>query len=386
LTKKRDIVFTTHCSVRHIPKHREIYRALAAEIADGHYNATQRLPSEAQLVRRFGVSRPTAARALRDLQSEGVVERRVGAGSFIKKGAKSSSVEASRQLGLLLPGLEVTEIFEVFCGELASLTRANDYSLLWASSTQARQRADLSVKDAEEACQHLVDRSVRGVFFAPFEFNPEMQRVSKRTVDQLKGAGIAVVLLDRDLAPFPFRSDLDLVALDNVMAGYLASEHFIKLGVKKIAFVARPLSAPTIAARVAGAREALVAAGIEPLKTFCHIGDPRDEGFVRELVTGNKIEGIICGNDFTAAQLMHSFAKLKIRVPEDIRLIAFDNLRYAELLAVPLTTVSQPYRDMAANAMRAMLNRLADPTLPATVLLSSPRLVVRTSCGAFLPR
>jgi DNA-binding LacI/PurR family transcriptional regulator len=385
LTAKENIVFTT-LVLRRIPKHREIYRALAAEIADGQYSGSQRLPSEAQLVRRFNVSRPTAARALRDLQAEGVIERRVGAGSFIKKGTKSFSGETSRQLGLLLPGLEVTEIFEVFCGELASLTRANDYSLLWASSTHTRQRSDLSVKDAEEACQHLINRSVRGVFFAPFEFNPEMERVSKRTVDHLKGAGIAVVLLDRDLVPFPFRSDLDLVALDNVMAGYLASEHFIKLGVKKIAFLARPLSAPTIMARVAGAREALIAAGIEPLRDFTHIGDPRDEGFVREMVAGNNIEGIICGNDFTAAQLMHSFTKLRIRVPEDIRLIAFDNLRYAELLAVPLTTIAQPYRDMAANAMRAMLNRLADPTLPATALLSSPRLVVRTSCGAFLPR
>jgi DNA-binding LacI/PurR family transcriptional regulator len=372
--------------VKPIPKHREIYRALSAEITDGQYDASRRLPSEAQLVRRFGVSRPTAARALRDLQAEGIVERRVGAGTFIKKGSTYSHGEASRQLGLLLPGLEVTEIFEVFCGELASLTRANDYSLLWASSTQARQRGDLSVKDAEEACQHLINRSVQGVFFAPFEFNLEMERVSKQTVDQLQGAGIAVVLLDRDLVPFPFRSDLDLVALDNVMAGYLASEHFVKLAVKRIAFVARPLSAPTIAARVAGAREALLAAGIEPLRNFCHIGNPRDEAFVRELVSRNKVEGIICGNDFTAAQLMHSFAKLKIRVPQDIRLIAFDNLRYAELLAVPLTTVAQPYRDMAANAMRAMLNRLADPTLPATALLSSPRLVVRSSCGAFLPR
>jgi LacI family transcriptional regulator len=371
--------------VRRIPKHREIYRALAAEIADGRYNASQRLPSEAQLVRRFGVSRPTAARALRDLQLEGLVERRVGAGSFIRKGTRAAaSVEASRQLGLLLPGLEVTEIFEVFCGELASLTRANDYSLLWAGG--GRTRGDLSVKDAEEACQHLIDRSVQGVFFAPFEFNPEMQRVSKRTVDHFMGAGIAVVLLDRDLVPFPFRSDLDLVGLDNVMAGYLAGEHFAKLGVTRIAFLARPLSAPTITARVTGVREALLAAGVEPPKDFCHVGEPRDEAFVRGLVAGKKFDGIICGNDFTAAQLMHTFARLKIRVPEDIRLIAFDNLRYAELLGVPLTTVSQPYREMAANAMRAMLNRLADPTLPATALLSSPHLVVRSSCGAFLPR
>ena len=368
-----------------IYKHREIYRALVAEIADGQYNGTQRLPSETQLVRRFGVSRPTAARALRDLQSEGVVERRVGAGSFLRKGAKATNVEASRQLGLLLPGLEVSEILDVLCGELAGLARANDYSLLWASSAQASQRADLTVKDAEEACQHLVDRAVRGVFFAPFEFAPDRDRVSKRTVEQLRRAGIAVVLLDRDLVPFPFRSDSDLIGIDNVMGGYIASEHLIKLGVRRIAFVARPFSAPTVPARVAGAREALFAAGLEPSKDFYHIGDPRDAAFVRELTAGRKVDGIICANDFTAAQLMHSLTKAKIRVPEDIRLIGFDNLKYAELLGVPLTTVSQPHADLAANAMRAMLNRLADPTLPPTALLSQPRLVVRTSCGAFMP-
>ena len=52
-------------------------------LADGQYATVQRLPSEAQLVHRFGVSRPTAARVLRDLQSEGVIERRAGAGSFL---------------------------------------------------------------------------------------------------------------------------------------------------------------------------------------------------------------------------------------------------------------------------------------------------------------
>ena len=100
-------------------KHHEIYRTLVAEIAEGYYDATQRLPSEAQLVRRFSVSRPTAARALRDLQSEGVVERRVGAGSFLIKGARPSKADTSRHLGVLLPDLGVTELLDVLCGELA---------------------------------------------------------------------------------------------------------------------------------------------------------------------------------------------------------------------------------------------------------------------------
>ncbi|MBV8278102.1 MAG: winged helix-turn-helix transcriptional regulator [Verrucomicrobia bacterium] len=92
-------------------KHREIYRTLLTEISDGRYDAIQRLPSEAQLVRRFGVSRPTAARALRDLQSEGVIERRVGSGSYLK-GVVPSIMETSRHLGVLLPALEISEILD----------------------------------------------------------------------------------------------------------------------------------------------------------------------------------------------------------------------------------------------------------------------------------
>jgi SOS response associated peptidase (SRAP) len=68
---------------------------------------------------------PTASRALRDLQSEGVIERRVGAGSFLT-GAQPSTTETSRHLGVLLPALEVSEILDCVCQELASLTRSKD--------------------------------------------------------------------------------------------------------------------------------------------------------------------------------------------------------------------------------------------------------------------
>jgi DNA-binding LacI/PurR family transcriptional regulator len=360
-------------------KHHEIYRTLLREILDGQYNAIQRLPSEVQLVRRFGVSRPTAARALRDLQSEGVIERRVGSGSFLT-GVQPSTAEASRHLGVLLPALEISEILDFVCQELASLARSKDYSLLWANSS--KPPADLTVKDAQDVCQHFIRRNISGVFFAPFEFAADKDEVSKRTAEELRRAGIAVVLLDRDLVPFSFRSDFDLVGLDNVLAGYLAGQHMVKLGMQNLAFVASAYSAPTIEARVAGAREAMLDNNLVPSKDFYRIGDARDPSFVKELLRNRKIDGIICGNDYTAALLMQSFAKARVRVPEDMRLMGFDDLKYAELLTTPLTTVAQPYRDLARNALRAMFDRLADPTLPPTELLSKPHLVVRASCGA----
>jgi DNA-binding LacI/PurR family transcriptional regulator len=85
----------------------------------------------------------------------------------------------------------------------------------------------------------------------------------------------------------------------------------VKLGMRDLAFVARPYSAPTIEARVAGAREAMIDNNLLPSIDFYRIGDPRDPTFVKELLRNRKIEGIICANDYTAALLMHSFAKAR---------------------------------------------------------------------------
>ena len=68
-----------------------------------------------------------------------------------------------------------------------------------------------------------------------------------------------------------------------------------------------PFSALTVSARVAGAREALLAAGLEPPRNFYGIGDPRDAAFVQGLTAGRKIGAIICANDFTASSVDASF-------------------------------------------------------------------------------
>jgi len=76
--------------------------------------------------------------------------------------------------------------------------------------------------------------------------------------------------------------------------------------------------------------------------------------------------------------------RLGVRVPKDLRLVGFDNVPFAGLLTIPLTTVEQPCRDIAIVAFNALRERLADPTLPPRNLMVTPRLVVRESCGAYL--
>src|SRR6266511_3586305 len=76
-------------------KHREVSRQLLSEIAAGKYGPSGRLPGEEQLVRKFGVSRTTIGRALRDLQAEGVMARRAGSGTYVRKPGPNAQDRAS---------------------------------------------------------------------------------------------------------------------------------------------------------------------------------------------------------------------------------------------------------------------------------------------------
>ncbi|HKB91540.1 MAG TPA: GntR family transcriptional regulator [Opitutaceae bacterium] len=363
-------------------KHREISRQLLAEIAAGKYYPSGRLPSEAQLVKRFCVSRPTVARALRDLQTDGLIERRAGSGSYIRQ--RSGKLPVSRQLGLLVPGRSSTEIFEVICGELASLARSHEYGLLFGGSALPHHDPDLSERDAIKLCDQFIEQRVMGVFFAPFEQANEQEAVNRRIAEDLRKAGIPVILLDRDLTAFPRHSEFDVVGIDNVSAGFLMAEHLIKLGCSDLAFVSRPHSAPTVDARITGVRLALAENRIEPSLGWTMVGDPQDQHFARSVTAKRRWDAVICANDLTAAQFMRALEEIHVRVPQDIRVVGFDDVKYATLLKVPLTTVNQPCRDLAITAFRAMVERMAEPTLPGRSLLLAPRIVVRESCGAYL--
>lgn len=368
------------------PKHRTISRQLSTEVIAGKYRQTGRLPSEAQLVKRFSVSRPTIGRALRDLQEQGLIERRAGSGTYIRTERDTNPSAQARipQMGIIVPCLRHTEIFESICGELASLARVNDYGLWWGASASPIGETDMTVEEAEALCERFVERGVEGVFFVPFEHHADREAANQRITERLKQAGIPVVLIDRDICSFPRRSGFDLVGIDNFAGGYLLAEHLIKLGARRMAYVMRPLTASTVDARIAGARIAMLAHGLEAPMPFVHSGDPTDVKFVRSFTQAHQFDTILCTSDHIAAQLLQTLNRLGIRVPNDLRLVGFDDVRFASLLTIPLTTMEQPCRDIAITAFNALRDRLTNPTLPPRTLMLIPRLVVRESCGAYL--
>ncbi|WP_263382551.1 GntR family transcriptional regulator [Granulicella arctica] len=360
-----------------IPKYRQVYDDLLSSIKAGTFRPGDRLPSEAELGKRYETSRITVAKAVNELQLRGLVSRRAGSGTHVLAPARSSG----HLFGLLIPDLGKTEIFEPVCHGMMQSPLAKAHSLLWG---HAMGDAALQEREAEQLAHRYVEQKVSGVFFAPLEFTPARDAVNQRIVAVLDRANIAIVLLDRCYAPYPTRSKYDLVGIDNRRTGFLITQHLLRLGLRRIAFLAKPLSATTVAARISGYREALLAYGIDNREDLVRRGDPDDPKFIDDMLQSCKPEGIVCANDWTAAHLMTHLAAKGIRVPEDMRVVGIDDVKYAAMLPTPLTTEHQNCGNIGAAALSAMLDRVENPLLPTRDILLQTQTVVRRSCGAHL--
>lgn len=358
------------------PKYQQVFEALEQGILSGEYSAGQRLPSEAALLEKFGTSRITVIRALRELQQRGLVKRRVGSGTYVMS---ATSPNPSRLFGLLIPNLGETEIFGPICQGIADFLQARKHALLWgnmATEPQAKETKSL------ELCSQYIAKKIAGVFFAPLEWSPQNDELNQAVVSVLQNAGIPIVLLDRDFLAYPRRSPHDLVSVDHRRAGYLGTEHLLKLGCERIVFLAYAHSAPSIEARVAGYQEALLRAGARPEPCLVRQLRSDDSGEVARLMEELQPQAIVGANDRTAGHVMHSLIDSKYRIPQDVRIVGIDDVGYANLLPVPLTTIHQPCRELGTIAAAAMLERAALINLPSRDILLDCRLIVRESCGA----
>jgi DNA-binding LacI/PurR family transcriptional regulator len=326
------------------PKYRQVYAALRHAIQLGQWKGGDRLPSEADLVRQFGASRITIGRAVRDLQAAGLVERRAGSGTFVKKPDAATGMS----FGLLIPDLGETEIFEPICQGMMASPLARKHALLWGSVA----RDGTSKEDrAWQLCRQYIDRQVAGVFFAPLELTPGKDEVNGRIASALDEAHIAIVLLDRTALPYPRRGRHDLVGIDNRRAGYVITEHLLNQGSRRVAFVALPHTAATVEAR-----EAVVPGGAvrSPRADRARTGQSsRSVGPIRRraMLAASRPDAIVCANDHTAALLMQTLLRLEyaVRVTSGS---SGSMMRSTRSFCRPLTTLRQRRAKLATRRWR----------------------------------
>ncbi len=346
------------------PKYKQVIDELGSEISQGRFKPGSKLPSEAALVKRFDTSRITIARALRELQTAGIIDRVAGSGSFVRL---QQSRSEGLVFGLLIPDLGEIEVLDAICQGIANAP-GSDHALLWGHTNSDKESKE---QRALELCHQFIRRKVSGVFFAPLEFELTADKTNRAIITQLQEANIPVVLLDRRVAQRSVqRSDksrLDMVGINNWQAGYIATEHLIKLGAKHIGFLGYHAAASTIAGRMSGYQDALRDYGLplEPME------NPTEHS--------PSLEAFVCVNDLVAAWLMQSLLKAGTRIPGDVRIAGIDDSSFASFLPVPLTTVRQPCRELGEAALRAMLERIDRPKAPTREVLLDGQLIVRAS-------
>ncbi|NEE01660.1 LacI family DNA-binding transcriptional regulator [Phytoactinopolyspora halotolerans] len=163
----------------------------------------------------------------------------------------------------------------------------------------------------------------------------------------------------------------DHIAVDNVRAAREVTQHLLDIGRQRIAAIGAERGSVTGGLRARGYRQALTAAGIDvdPALTVSKIGYDRAGGasaMAALLDSGTDIDAVFCFNDLIALGALRVLRERGVRVPEDIAVAGFDDIEDGRYSSPTLTTVSPDIPFLAAEAVRLIVRRLADPDAPAT--------------------
>ena len=347
----------------------ELFEVLQKRLRDGAYPPGVPLPSENSLVGRYGVSRITVARAMDELRRKGLVWRKRGSGTF----ATASACREGGRLGLIMPSLASGEVFPPICQALVRFAQKDGFSLLLgdmpAEDTQA------SADRLDDLVRTYVAQKVVGVIFQPLALLQSSDDVTARALALLDGAGIRVVLIDRDFRMPGLK--YDFVGIDNFTAGRDIGEHLVARGARRVAFLMRPRSPTVIRDRYDGVMSAV---GPRRAKNDLIVANPSDVRTLSGLFRGkSRPDAVVCESDYVALCFRNTLSQLGLSVPKDVRLVGFNDGRYAAASSPPLTTVRQPCEEIALVAYRSLRERLRDPSAPAKRMLLPADLVVRAS-------
>ncbi len=216
----------------------------------------------------------------------------------------------------------------------------------------------------------LEQQRVEGVLITPVDRTDERLTLLPRR-------GTPVVMVD---AHSP---DHCSVFVDDVAGGDLAATHLLDGGHRHIAFVGGPPSLPQVADRLTGFRRVYDPDDVVVLETAAlDIAEGRRAGArLAGLPAGRRPTAAFCANDLLALGLLQEAVRLGLRVPEDLAIVGYDDIVFAEAAAVPLTSVAQPRHLIGRTAAEMLIAeaRERDGTHQHRQVVLSPELVLRAS-------
>ncbi|OXM60994.1 LacI family DNA-binding transcriptional regulator [Amycolatopsis vastitatis] len=234
--------------------------------------------------------------------------------------------------------------------------------------------ANLATREAAYLTR-LEQQRVQGILITPVDpGSPQLDEITRR--------GTPVVIVDRTRNSDSHCS----VAVDDVVGGAIAVHHLLEQGHERIAFVGGRLGIGQVRERREGALRALAAAGFGPdhlvdlTTSQMAVADGGNAGRrLAGLPSATRPTAAFCANDLLALGLLQACAALRLRVPDDLAIVGYDDIEFAEAAAVPLTSVRQPRRQLGRTAAELLMQETGDPAHEHRQVTFTPELVVRAS-------
>lgn len=324
-----------------------------------------------EVAARAQVSQATAARALGGYGYVSATARRRVADAASQLGYRPNDVAralasgSTKTVGLIVGDIE-NPFFAALARGVANLVEADGYTLLLANS-------DEDIGHERRAVEAFRTRLADGLIIAPVSGTEALHLRSERR---------PLVLVDRAIRGLA----VDTVTVTNLRGAATATRHLLSLGHRRIGVVTDSPEIHSTAQRLRGYRRALRDAGVEVDSNLIAYGASSQEGgyeaALRLLTRPDRPHALFTTNNFMTVGTVRALHQLGLKMPDDVALVAFDELEWMTLIEPNITVVTQPVVEIGERAGELLLRRLAGDDAPSQHVRLKTELVVRASCGA----
>ncbi|MDO5327761.1 MAG: LacI family DNA-binding transcriptional regulator [Clostridia bacterium] len=281
--------------------------------------------------------------------------------------ARSMVMKSTKLLGLI-----VTDISNPFMSELAyyidGQARARGYNIVLCNSLR-------SLEQERNLFELMISRKVDGVILLPAESE------SYNALSSLLPR-IPTIFVGENLREAPE----SYVTVDNCRGAYLGMEYLHRLGHRRILYFGKRKGSTTHQLRSDGYLAACRDFGLEPLfqnNTFSSTSIKHGYQLAQQLFSQPRdYTAIFAATDTNALGIIQAAEEKGIRIPEDLSLLGFDNIRDGGLPRIGLTTIEQPKKLLASMAVDSLLDKIENELSGYTHRILTPSLVERSTCRA----
>ncbi|MGM7719987.1 GntR family transcriptional regulator [Metabacillus sp. Hm71] len=350
-------------------------------ITEGTVSPGEKIYSENELVKLFQVSRHTVRQAVGDLVHEGWLYREQGAGTFVANRANQAQMNPMRSAGKNI-GVITTYIsdyiFPSIIKGIESYLSSHGYSLTFACT-------DNDPEKEKQCLEAMLNRNIDGLIVEPTRsssYNPNLHYYLE--MEQNK---IPYLMINQY---YPQLNPPNII-LNDEKGGFIATDHLIKLGHKKIIGLFKSddiQGLNRMQGFIRAFRENQIPFFPEMIVTFTT--EEKETGLLHKLKhllmsKDDRPTGIICYNDEIAINVLNVLRELEIKVPEDLSIVGYDDSYLAEASEIKITSVTHPKMEMGVEAAKwivAAVENSDNELVENRQKIYEPELVIRNSTSS----